>query len=147
MPEVHNAAPKGRHDPSIRPGRITQPMVVFKGRREQPLPIRIVHWCNALFLILMAGSGLQIFMAYPSLGPRGAQYAWYPFQGTPTPAWTRIGGWLAGGRHWHFAIAWFFVAQRDFLSRVFLSRAASGGGGCSVPGAMRTAPSRNFFTT
>src|SRR5260370_41742270 len=21
----------------------------------------------------------------------------------------RIGGWLAGGRHWHFAIAWFFV--------------------------------------
>lgn len=25
------------------------------------------------------------------------------------PEWLTIGGWLAGGRHWHFAIAWFFV--------------------------------------
>jgi thiosulfate reductase cytochrome b subunit len=57
----------------------------------------------------MAGSGLQIFAAYPSLGPQGAQYRWYPFQGTPPPQWLRIGGWLAGARHWHFAIAWFFI--------------------------------------
>jgi thiosulfate reductase cytochrome b subunit len=57
----------------------------------------------------MAGSGLQILTAYPSLGPRGALYGWYPFQGTPPPDWLRIGGWLGGGRHWHFAIAWFFV--------------------------------------
>jgi thiosulfate reductase cytochrome b subunit len=78
-------------------------------RREQPLPIRIAHWLNVLFLILMAGSGLQILAAYPSLGPQGAQYSWYPFQGTPPPDWLRIGGWLAGGRHWHFAIAWFFI--------------------------------------
>ena len=40
-------------------------------RREQPLAIRIAHWCNAVFLILMAGSGLQILSAYPSLGPQG----------------------------------------------------------------------------
>ena len=33
------------------------------GRREQPLPIRISHWFNVLFLILMAGSGLQILAA------------------------------------------------------------------------------------
>lgn len=94
----------------------------FKGRREQPLPIRIVHWCNALFLILMAGSGLQILTAYPSLGPRGAQYWWYPFQGTPPPSWLRIGGWLGGGRHWHFAIAWFFVLNGIcYLAYCFLS--------------------------
>ena len=94
----------------------------FKGRREQPLPIRIVHWCNAIFLVLMAGSGLQILVAYPSLGPRGAQYWWYPFQGTPPPAWMRIGGWLAGGRHWHFAIAWFFVLDGIFyLAYFFIS--------------------------
>jgi len=118
MPE----ALEGRRDRRIRRGRITQPMAVLKGRREQPLPIRIVHWCNAVFLILMASSGLQIFMAYPALGPRGAQYAWYPFQGTPTPAWTRIGGWLGGGRHWHFAIAWFFVLNGIFyLTYFFLS--------------------------
>jgi thiosulfate reductase cytochrome b subunit len=107
------------HDPAFK-GRRTQPMSTFTGRREQPLPIRIVHWCNAVFLTLMAGSGLQIFLAYPSLGPRGAQYGWYPFQGTPTPAWTRIGGWLGGGRQWHFAIAWFFVLNGLFYLTYFV---------------------------
>lgn len=81
----------------------------FKGRRKQPLPIRIVHWFNVIFLTLMAGSGLEIFAAYPALGPRGGQYSWYPFQNVAPPHWLRIGGWLAGGRHWHFAIAWFFI--------------------------------------
>jgi thiosulfate reductase cytochrome b subunit len=81
------------------------------GRRIQPLPIRISHWCNAVFLILMAGSGLQIFTAYPALGPRGALYSWYPFQNMAPPRWLCLGGWLGGGRHWHFAIAWFFVVN------------------------------------
>ncbi|MGH8014134.1 MAG: cytochrome b/b6 domain-containing protein [Candidatus Binataceae bacterium] len=81
----------------------------FKGRRQQPLLIRIVHWLNVLFLVLMAGSGLQILCAYPALGPQGAQYGWYPFQNVAPPHWMRLGEWLAGGRHWHFAIAWFFV--------------------------------------
>jgi len=78
-------------------------------RRQQPLPIRVVHWCNAAFIVLMAGSGLQILIAYPYLGPRGALYGWYPLQGVAPPQWLTVGGWLAGGRHWHFAIAWFFV--------------------------------------
>jgi thiosulfate reductase cytochrome b subunit len=73
------------------------------------LIIRLSHWLNVPLLILMAGSGLQIFAAYPSLGPQGKQYPWYPLQGTAPPQWLRIGGWLAGARHWHFAIAWFFV--------------------------------------
>jgi thiosulfate reductase cytochrome b subunit len=64
-----------------------------------------------VFIVLMAGSGLQILTAYPALGPQGAQYGWYPFQNTPPPLWLRVGGWLAGGRHWHFAIAWFFIAN------------------------------------
>jgi len=81
------------------------------GRRQQPLPIRICHWCNVVFITLMAGSGLQILTAYPALGPRGEQYSWYPFQNLPPPSWLRIGGWLEGGRHWHFAIAWFLVAN------------------------------------
>jgi thiosulfate reductase cytochrome b subunit len=78
-------------------------------RRRQPLVIRLSHWLNVPLLILMAGSGLQIFAAYPSLGAQGRQYAWYPLQGAAPPQWLRIGGWLAGARHWHFAIAWFFV--------------------------------------
>jgi thiosulfate reductase cytochrome b subunit len=82
--------------------------------REQPLPIRISHWCNVVFLIMMAGSGLQILSAYPSLGPQGAQYWWYPFQDTAPPRWLTLGGWLAGGRHWHFAFAWLFILNGLF---------------------------------
>jgi thiosulfate reductase cytochrome b subunit len=81
------------------------------GRSQQPLPIRICHWCNVVFITLMAGSGLQILTAYPALGSRGEQYSWYPFQNVPPPSWLRIGGWLEGGRHWHFAVAWFLVTN------------------------------------
>ena len=52
---------------------------------------------------------MQILAAYPALGPRGALYRWYPFQGVAPPPALQLGGWLAGGRHWHFAIAWLFV--------------------------------------
>jgi thiosulfate reductase cytochrome b subunit len=81
----------------------------FSARPQQPLLIRVTHWLAIPFLLIMAGSGLQILVAYPSLGPRGAQYGWYPFQGTPPPELLRFGGWLGGARHWHFAIAWFLI--------------------------------------
>ena len=81
----------------------------WKGRRPQPWLIRLTHWLNVPLLLLMAGSGLQIFAAYPALGPRGALYDWYPWHGMPPPTWVRFGGWLAGGRHWHFALGWFLV--------------------------------------
>ena len=81
----------------------------WKGRRPQPWLIRLTHWLNVPLLLLMAGSGLQIFSAYPALGPRGALYAWYPWHGMPPPTLVRFGGWLGGGRHWHFALGWFLV--------------------------------------
>jgi thiosulfate reductase cytochrome b subunit len=68
----------------------------------------------------MAGSGLQIFSAYPSLGPRGALYGWYPWQGVAAPAWLRFGGWLAGARHWHFALGWFLLGN-GILYLVYMS--------------------------
>jgi len=92
------------------------------GRRQQPLPIRICHWWNVVFITVMAGSGLQILTAYPALGPRGEQYSWYPFQNLPPPSWLRIGGWLEGGRHWHFAIAWFLVANGLIYLCYFFAR-------------------------
>jgi thiosulfate reductase cytochrome b subunit len=95
----------------------------FKGRRMQPLAIRLNHWLNALFIVVMAGSGLEIFAAYPSLGPRGALYRWYPWQGVAPPGWLRIGGWLAGARHWHFAIAWFLVLNGALYLAYFFERA------------------------
>ncbi len=81
----------------------------FAGRRQQPLVVRLAHWVNIPLLLIMAGSGLQILMAYPYFGPRGALYKWYPLQGDKPPHWMRFGGWLAGARHWHFAIAWFLI--------------------------------------
>ncbi len=80
-----------------------------QGRLVHPLPIRLAHWINIPLLAIMAGSGLQIYAAYPNLGPRGALYKWYPLQGMTPPGWMRFGGWLAGARQWHFAIAWFLV--------------------------------------
>jgi len=103
---MHQAAPDSR----------------FRGRRIQPLTIRLNHWMNVLFIVLMAGSGLEIFAAYPSLGPQGAQYGWYPLQGVAPPHWLRIGGWLAGGRHWHFAIAWFMALNGLIYLAYFFGR-------------------------
>src|SRR5262245_20355266 len=81
------------------------------GRRPQPFVIRLAHWAAIPLLVLMAGSGLQIFTAYPMLGPSGDLYHWYPGQGVVPPRWLRFGDWLAGARHWHFALAWFLVAN------------------------------------
>ena len=84
-------------------------MAEARARTPQPWPVRLTHWLNLPLLVIMWGSGLQIFAAFPSLGPRGEAYAWYPFHGIAPPAWLRLGEWLAGARHWHFAFAWFFV--------------------------------------
>lgn len=85
-------------------------MANIDGRNDaQPAAIRLAHWINIPLIIIMAGSGLEIFAAYPALGPQGAQYRWYPFQNDAPPSWLRIGGWLAGARYWHFTIAWFLV--------------------------------------
>jgi thiosulfate reductase cytochrome b subunit len=80
-------------------------------RPAQPWLVRITHWVNLVLLLVMAGSGLRILVAYPFLGAQGAEYGWYPLQGVNPPAALTIGGWLAGARHWHFAFAWLFVAN------------------------------------
>jgi thiosulfate reductase cytochrome b subunit len=72
--------------------------------------VRLTHWLNALLLLGMIGSGLQIYLAFPHFGPRGAPYPVpNPWDGSGIPAWGRLGGWLAGGLNWHFALAWPFV--------------------------------------
>jgi thiosulfate reductase cytochrome b subunit len=99
----------------------------------QPLWIRITHWLNVPLLVIMAGSGLQILVAYPFMGPRGATFDWYPLQGFRPPEWLRLGTWLAGARALHFAFGWFFVANGlayiayqcvsgQWRSRIFLPR-------------------------
>jgi thiosulfate reductase cytochrome b subunit len=79
--------------------------------RPQPWPIRLTHWLTIPALVIMAGSGLQILMAFPAFGPRGALYGWYPLQRWEPPSWLRLGHWLAGARSMHFTFAWLLVAN------------------------------------
>jgi thiosulfate reductase cytochrome b subunit len=72
--------------------------------------VRLTHWLNAVLLLGMIASGLQIYNAFRHFGIRGRPYLVpNPFDGSPFPEWTRLGGWLAGGLNWHFALAWPFV--------------------------------------
>jgi thiosulfate reductase cytochrome b subunit len=73
--------------------------------------VRLTHWANALLLFGMIGSGLQIYSSFTHFGPRGHAYLPNPYDGSELPHWTRLGGWLAGGLNWHFALAWPFVAS------------------------------------
>jgi Ni/Fe-hydrogenase b-type cytochrome subunit len=102
-------------------------------RREQPFVIRLTHWINVPLLVIMAMSGLQILVAYPFLGPHGKPATWWPLQGWQPPEWARLGQWLAGARHWHFAFAWllvsnglvyvaYFFARGEWRRRAFLPR-------------------------
>jgi thiosulfate reductase cytochrome b subunit len=80
-------------------------------RSPQPWLVRATHWSHAALFAVMAGSGLQILVAYPFLGAQGELYSWYPLQGHAPPSLLTLGGWLAGARHWHFAFAWLFTAN------------------------------------
>jgi Ni/Fe-hydrogenase b-type cytochrome subunit len=73
--------------------------------------IRLTHWVNVVAIVVMAGSGLRIFNAYPGFGRPGEQFSLYPWQGRPIPAWLTFGRWLGGARHWHFAMMWLLVAN------------------------------------
>ena len=69
-----------------------------KDRVIQPAWVRIVHWINAMAMVLMIMSGWQIYNASPL------------FNFTFSPVLT-LGGWLGGGLMWHFAAMWLLVAN------------------------------------
>ncbi|HVR95742.1 MAG TPA: cytochrome b/b6 domain-containing protein [Thermoanaerobaculia bacterium] len=71
--------------------------------------VRVSHWANAVLLVGMIASGLQIYSAFRHFGPRGGPYLPNPWDGEHFPGWARLGGWLGGGINWHFALAWPFV--------------------------------------
>ena len=58
-----------------------------------PAWVRITHWINALAMLVMIGSGWEIYNASPLFG--------FKFPGSIT-----LGGWLAGALLWHFAAMW-----------------------------------------
>ena len=63
-----------------------------------PRWVRICHWVNALAILVMIGSGWQIYNASPLFG--------FTF-----PPDITLGGWLAGALLWHFAAMWLFVVN------------------------------------
>lgn len=66
---------------------------------RQAILAKSFHWINLISLFLMLTSGLQIYNANPVFGGRSG---WH------LPSIFTLGGWLAGGRHWHFAAMWLF---------------------------------------
>jgi thiosulfate reductase cytochrome b subunit len=55
--------------------------------------VRVTHWINAIAMLVMIGSGWQIFNASPLFD--------FMF-----PKSVTLGGWLAGALLWHFAAMW-----------------------------------------
>ncbi len=66
----------------------------------QAIGAKIFHSCNIVSLFVMLTSGLQIYNANPVFGGRA---------GLHIPSIFTLGGWLAGGRHWHFAAMWYGI--------------------------------------
>lgn len=77
--------------------------------KRHHLVVRITHWVNAAALTIMVGSGLRIFNSYSAFSRKGETFCCYPFEGTSIPSWLTFGSWLAGARHWHFAMMWVLV--------------------------------------
>ena len=78
--------------------RSDTPAQAIPARRPviQPGWVRIVHWLNAVAMVMMIMSGWQIYNASPL------------FAFTFPPSIT-LGGWLGGALLWHFAAMWLLM--------------------------------------
>jgi DMSO/TMAO reductase YedYZ molybdopterin-dependent catalytic subunit/thiosulfate reductase cytochrome b subunit len=74
-----------------------------------PWAMRFCHWLNTVSLFVMAASGLRIFRAFPSFGPKIPERDLLHVPGSLT-----LGGWLGGGLQWHMTFAWIYVATGVF---------------------------------
>jgi thiosulfate reductase cytochrome b subunit len=65
-----------------------------RAKQLHPLPLRIMHWTNALATVLMIGSRVKIYNDEVLFG-------WLHF-----PEWITIGGEAQGALQWHFFAMW-----------------------------------------
>ena len=63
-----------------------------------PWHVRVTHWINAVAIIVMLGSGWEIYNASPLFQ--------FSFSRSIT-----LGGWLAGGLLWHFGAMWLLMVN------------------------------------
>jgi len=72
--------------------------ITLPAKAIQPAWVRVMHWTNAVAMILMIMSGWQIYNASPLFGFR--------FSHAIT-----LGGWLGGALLWHFAAMWLLLVN------------------------------------
>ena len=65
----------------------------------QPAWVRVMHWINAIAIILMIMSGLQIYNASPLFSSLRFSHS------------ITLGGWLGGALLWHFAAMWLLMVN------------------------------------
>lgn len=66
-------------------------------RKLHPLPLRVMHWTNAIAIFIMVGSGWKIYNDEVIFG-------WLHF-----PEYLTIGKWAQHGLQWHFLGMWIFA--------------------------------------
>jgi thiosulfate reductase cytochrome b subunit len=91
MPAVKSAS----HEPTSL--MATSHVETSHERHLHPLPVRIMHWINAIAIFVMIGSGWKIYNDDVILG-------WLHF-----PDSIVIGKWAQYGLQWHFFGMWIFV--------------------------------------
>ena len=67
-----------------------------RAKTIQPGWVRVVHWINAIAMVMMIMSGWQIYNASPLFS--------FTFSHSIT-----LGGWLGGALLWHFAAMWLLM--------------------------------------
>lgn len=72
---------------------------------EHPWAVRFCHWTNAVAVAVLTLSGLRIFIAFPSFGPKIPERDLIE----AVPEAITIGGWLGGALQWHFTFMWIFA--------------------------------------
>src|SRR5947199_7235800 len=79
------------HDQALTPPEPARTLI-------RPLWVRLTHWVNAVAMVVMIGSGWEIYNASPL----------FPFAFPPA---ITLGGWLAGALLWHFAAMWLLAVN------------------------------------
>ena len=90
--------------PTPKEAHFDTPAAPVRAAYEHPWLVRVTHWLTAISLFVLVGSGLQIFHAFPSFGPKIPQENFFD-----PPQAIRIGGWLGGALMWHFTFMWIFM--------------------------------------
>ena len=112
------AEPAGpSHAAEVPAGLTEKPNGSVRAAFEHPWVVRFCHWLNAVSVFVLVASGLRIFRAFPSFGPKVPQKNLVDI-----PKALTLGGWLGGALQWHFTFMWVFVGTGVlYLAYQFLS--------------------------